>query len=294
MTQEITFDLARSLVPPRPEDGHKGTFGHLAIIAGARGFTGAPRLAALAACRAGTGLVSIGAPDAVADLINLGVMEAMCHALPSTDAGAIAHAAVQPALKFVATKSAVALGPGITQQPETMQFVLDFVRANGKPIVIDADGLNALATSPKTIAAIAAPCVLTPHPGEMARLTGLDTATVQGSREETAAKFAAEHGCSLVLKGYRTLVAQSDGSLFINVTGSVALASGGTGDVLTGIIGSLLAQGLTPLDAARLGVFVHGLAGDLAAQEKSPRGLIASDVIHALPKAWRVLEEGRR
>lgn len=293
MTQEITFDLARSLVPRRPVDGHKGTFGHLAIIAGARGYSGAPRMAALAACRAGAGLVSIGTPAAVADLVNLGVLEAMCLALPSTDTGVLAHEAVHPALAFVQDKRAVALGPGITQQPETVRFVLDFVRACSKPMVIDADALNALATSPGTIGAITAPCVLTPHPGEMARLTGLDAATVQGGREETAAKFAAAHGCILVLKGYRTLVADPGGALFVNVTGSVALASGGSGDVLTGIMGSLLAQGLSPIDAARLGVFIHGLAGDLAAQDLGPRGLIASDVIHALPKAWRVLEEGR-
>ena len=294
MTQEITFDLARSLVPPRPEDGHKGTFGHLAILAGARGYTGAPRMAALAAGRAGAGLVSIGAPAAVADFIGLGVLEAMCQPLPNTPSGAFSHAAVQPAMDFVANKNAVALGPGITQQAETQQFVCDFVFQCSLPMVIDADGLNALAATPDALATLDTAHVLTPHPGEMGRLTGTSAAEVQADREDVAARFADAHGCVLVLKGYRTLVAEPGGALFENPTGSVALASGGTGDVLTGIIGSLLAQGLTPLDAARLGVFVHGLAGDIAAHEKSPRGLIASDVIEALPKAWRVLEEGRR
>jgi NAD(P)H-hydrate epimerase len=184
----------------------------------------------------------------------------------------------------------VAIGPGISRHPETTVFVHGFIRGCPVPFLVDADGLNALSENTDTLGERVSPCVLTPHPGEMGRLTGRPVLEVQAAREEAAAEFAQTHGCVVVLKGQGTVVANPRGHCFTNTTGGHGLATGGTGDVLTGIIGGLLAQGIAPLDAARLGVFVHGLAGDLAAADKTARAMVAGDVIEALPRAWRVIE----
>jgi NAD(P)H-hydrate epimerase len=231
-------------------------------------------------------------PRPLGDIVASALMETMSLMLPSTGAETFARAAVEPALEFAATKQAVALGPGISQHPETREFALEFVRRCPVPLLVDADGLNALSTNPEALAASAEPKVLTPHPGEMARLSGCTTAEVQQDRVACATAFAARHHCVVVLKGHGTVVADPGGGVFVNSTGNSGLAKGGTGDVLSGLIGGLMAQRLAPLHAAVLGVFVHGLAGDVAAARKTERGMIASDVLAALPEAWRCVEQG--
>jgi NAD(P)H-hydrate epimerase len=198
---------------------------------------------------------------------------------------------VESALEFASTKNAVVLGPGLSLHPETQAFVLKFVRHCAVPLLVDADGLNALSVKPSTLQERKTPCVITPHPGEMGRLLKLKTETVQGNREGVAIEAARRFGCTAVLKGHRTVVADVTGEVFVNPTGNNGLAKGGTGDVLSGIIGALVAQGLGAFPAALLGVYAHGLSADIAARGKTPRGMTASDVVECLPAAWRVIEE---
>jgi NAD(P)H-hydrate epimerase len=279
MANEITQNVARSLLPHRAPDGHKGTFGHLLILAGSRGFSGAVRLAAEAACRSGVGLVTAGVPHPLADAVAATLVEAMSLPLPATESESFSSRAVVPALDAAKSRSAVALGPGISQNEDTIRFVAKFVAQCPVPLVIDADGLNCICQSLEALTQCKAPVVLTPHPGEMARLAKCSTTDVQSDREGIAAAFA---------KG--TVVAAPAGVCTVNTTGNAGLATGGTGDVLTGLVGGLLAQGMNPYDAACLGVYLHGLAGDIAALKKTQRGMIARDVIDAIPAGWRELE----
>ncbi len=295
MTITLTLEHIRDLLPSRPSTAHKGTFGHLFVLAGSRGFTGAGRLVCEAANRSGVGLVTLGIPESLADVAACTLVEAMSLPLPGTTAESLALDALEPALLFAKDKSAVVLGPGLSRHAETTDLVHQFTRACPVPLLIDADGLNALSENLDTLSARVqahTPWILTPHPGEMARLTNSDTKTIQNDRESVAIAFAKTYEVVLVLKGAGTLVAGPDGRCACNTTGNQGLASGGTGDVLSGIIGGLLAQNMPPFDAACIGVYLHGLAADLAIQGKSARSLIASDVIEAMPIAWHALEEG--
>lgn len=291
MPTEISIELARKLLPVRPAEGHKGTFGHLFVVGGSRGFTGAVQMACIAAARTGAGLVTAGIPRAVADVVAGGMMEIMTFPLPGTEQETLSPAAVEPALAFAESKDAVALGPGLSQHPHARDFALRLVAECERPLVVDADGLNALATDLEALSRRNAATVLTPHPGEMSRLARLSTKEIQQAREQVAVEFADTWNVTLVLKGARTVVASPGRDVFVNTTGNNGLATGGTGDVLTGIVGSLLAQGLEATDAAILAVFAHGLAGDFAARDLTGRGMIAGDVIDRLPEVWSVLEE---
>ncbi len=291
MTQELSAQMVGSLLPARPPEGHKGAFGHVFILAGSRGFTGAAKLAAEAASRSGVGLVTAGVPQPLGDVVAAGLLEAMTLPLPFTGGETLAYAALAPALAFADTKQAVVLGPGLSLHPDTRRFVEEFVRRCAAPLLIDADGLNALSRDLSPLDAPENVRVLTPHPGEMARLTGTTPTQVQKDREGIALRFAERHRCVLVLKGHRTVVAEPGGSCCVNPTGNSGMGTGGTGDVLSGLIGGLLAQGMSAFDAARIGVYVHGLAGDIAAEEMTQRGMIARDVVNAIPRAWRLLEE---
>lgn len=291
MTTEISAALLRSILPPRPVDSHKGSFGHLFAIAGSRGFTGAAKLACEAAGRSGVGLVTLGIPKPLGDAMAASLTETMSVLLPSTDAESVAESALEPALQFAASKNAVVLGPGLSQHPETQAFVLKFVRRCEIPLLVDADGLNALSTKPSTLQEHKAPCVITPHPGEMARLLKLGAATIQENRRDVSVEAARRFNCVVVLKGRRTLIAAPTGDVFVNPTGNNGLAKGGSGDVLSGMIGALMAQGMEAFQAAILGVYAHGLAADIAARDLRPRGMIASDVIRTLPAAWTAIED---
>jgi NAD(P)H-hydrate epimerase len=293
MSAEITVTQLRSMLPPRPETGHKGVFGHVLILAGSRGFTGAAKLACEGAMRSGVGLVTVGVPRPLGDLMAASLVEAMSFVLPATEAETLAQDALEPALEFAGSKQAVVLGPGISQHPETRRFTLAFVKRCPVPMVIDADGLNNLSTDLGAVAPSPAPRVLTPHPGEMARLTGHTATEIQKDRENAARDLAARLGCVMVLKGHRTVIADPSGEVFVNPTGNAGLAKGGAGDVLSGLIGGLVAQGMTGMHAALLGVYLHGLAGDLAAAVKTQRGMVASDVVSSIPAAWRAIEKDR-
>jgi NAD(P)H-hydrate epimerase len=269
----------------RARDAHKGDFGHLLVIAGSPGKAGAAVMAARGALRSGAGLVTVAAPAGLVPIVQQQVCEAMC--LPAAEGidGTLGMGAEQEIGRAAARMTACAAGPGLSTHDETMRVVRTLVRDLAVPMVVDADALNALAGSPDALRKARAPRVVTPHPGEMARLLGTSADEVQRDRVGTAQRFAKAHGAVVVLKGAGTVIATPEGTAFINTTGNPGMATGGTGDVLTGVIGGLLAQGCGPTEAACLGVHLHGLAGDLAAKEKGEAGLIAGDVIEKLPEA---------
>lgn len=291
MCEALTRAAVRGLVPARDPASHKGVFGHVAVFAGARGYLGAARLCVEGACRSGAGLATLGAPESVAGLAGAGVPEAMTLPLPESAAGALCAAAAELALAFVRDKEAAAVGPGLTVTEPAREFALRFMDACPAPLVIDADGLNALGGGASRLRGRAAATVLTPHPGEMARLLETGVEAVQSDRLSAARALSAASGAVAVLKGAGTIIAAPDGRCWRNTSGNPGMAKGGTGDVLTGVIAGLLAQGLAAEDAARLGVFLHGLAGDIAAARHSAPGMLARDLLAALPAAWLELLE---
>lgn len=287
---------AAGAFPPRRRGAHKGDFGHLLIVAGSVGKAGAAVLAAGGALRSGCGLVTVATPEPCLTVVAAARAEAMTEPLPATAGGGLDEAALPRLLDLAVACDAVVLGPGLGQDPRTRALVRAFVRACPVPLVIDADGLNALAPAGGDAADLGAlrretPTILTPHPGEMARLAGRRAAEVQRERPETAVALARETGAIVVLKGERTLVAEPTGRAAVAATGNPGLATGGTGDVLAGVVGSLLAR-RGALLSATAAVLVHGRAGDLAAQERGEEGLTAGDVVDALPAAIESLRRG--
>jgi hydroxyethylthiazole kinase-like uncharacterized protein yjeF len=274
----------RTLLPPRPFASNKGTFGHLLVLAGSEGKTGAATLSSEAALRAGAGLVTLGIPASLNDILEVKLTEVMTVPLPEVvGIRALGKTALAPIRDFLGEKFTLALGPGLGTHPETRELVCRLVHDLTHPMVIDADGINNLAEDSSCLTNAAGPRLLTPHPGEMARLVGLSVEEVQARRLDLARQTATKFGITLVLKGAQTLVAAPNGHVSLNPTGNPALASGGTGDVLTGLIGGFLAQGLTPWDAARLGVYLHGLAADNFVSRHGPRGMIAGDLLKVFP-----------
>ena len=282
----ITPDEVRSVLPYRVPTSHKGTYGHAGIIAGSVGKTGAAALAAKAALRTGAGLVTVATPMSVNDVLEAKLLEAMTAAMPETKDRTLALSGLEDLVSFANTRTATAIGPGLSTHPETVELVRALVPRIQKPCVLDADALNALSGHARLLPEAKAPFVLTPHPGEMARL--LEAATTQlvnADRLGIASRFAKDHRVILVLKGARTIVAHPDGRVAICPTGNPGMATAGTGDVLTGMVVSLLAQGLPAWDSARAGTYVHGLAGDLAAAALGPRGMMAGDLLERIPHA---------
>ncbi|MDP2045991.1 MAG: NAD(P)H-hydrate dehydratase [Deltaproteobacteria bacterium] len=298
LARDLPLELAedremQALLPSRPVGSHKGNFGHLLVLAGSVGKTGAAALAAEAALRAGAGLVTLGVPASLNDILEAKLTEVMTLPLPEAAAArALGAAAWAPIMDFLGTRFTVALGPGIGTHPETRELVARLVRDLPCPMVIDADGINNLAGAADGLKNAAGPRILTPHPGEMARLVGLTTPEVQARRLDVARETAARLGVTLVLKGAQTVVATPDGRASINSTGNPALASGGTGDVLTGLMGGFLAQGLAPWDAARLGVYLHGLAADFFISRHGQRGMIAGDLLAVWPQMLAEFSRG--
>jgi NAD(P)H-hydrate epimerase len=299
LTQTVRTELAeaaemRRLLPPRPFASHKGAFGHLVVVAGSEGKTGAAALTAEAGLRSGAGLVTAAVPAGLNDILEVKLTEAMTLPLPEAQGVRVLGKKAWPPLRdFLADKSAVALGPGLGTHPETQELVRALVRHCPLPMVIDADGVNALAGRLEALQGAAGPRIFTPHPGEMARLLGMISKEVQSRRLDLARDFAAAHGVWLVLKGAQTVVADPKGRVSLNPTGNPVLASGGTGDVLTGLVGGFLAQGLAPWDAARLGVFLHGLAADYLEESIGARGHLAGDLLACLPELLTEFAEGR-
>ena len=289
-SQNIPVDLiqapdAAKLLPARPRDAHKGTFGRVLVLAGSVGFTGAAAMASESALRVGAGLVTLGIPESLNPIMEVKLTEVMTRPLAETESMSLAIASRDEIMELVDGADAVALGPGISRDPETVSLVQSLCKEIRIPKVIDADGLNALAENRAIHKELGDDTILTPHPGEMARLMGCSVADVQSDRIEIARNFARENGVILVLKGAPTVTADPEGMAYVNSTGNPGLASGGTGDVLTGAIAGFLAQGLEPRDAAILGVYLHGLAGDLVATTIGEAGMLAGDVLNHLPGA---------
>jgi len=286
---------AAVLLKPRSRTAHKGSNGHALIVAGSTGKSGAAAMAANSAMRSGAGLVTLAAPDAVHAILELKTTEAMTVPLSACAEGSLGYDAIEELLSLAVGKNVMAVGPGIGTAAETASVVRSVIASAALPLVIDADGLNAVAADLAVIDESEAPfIIMTPHPGEMARLAGVTTAEVESERLATARNFAAAHNVYLVLKGARTVIAAPDGRIAVNGSGNPGMASGGTGDVLTGVVAALAAQGYEPFAACCLGVFIHGLAADLVAADKGEIGLIATDIQEKLPYAFNRLAEKRK
>jgi ADP-dependent NAD(P)H-hydrate dehydratase / NAD(P)H-hydrate epimerase len=289
-TEVITPRDLFNLLLPRPQDSNKGNFGHALIIAGSVGKSGAAALAGMGALRAGAGLVTVATAASALPSVAGFAPELMTIPLAQTSSGAIARRALKTLLALSEGKSVIAAGPGLGRASDTVYFIHSLVKESSPPLVLDADALNAFAGHSHLLDGRRRTLILTPHPGEMARLIGLSVTKVQKDRIKIAREFARRHHLFLVLKGHRTLVAEPNGKVWVNMTGNPGMATAGTGDVLTGIIAGLLAQNPDdPAIAAIGGVYLHGLAGDIAALKKI-RGMIASDLLAALPCAYGELQ----
>jgi hydroxyethylthiazole kinase-like uncharacterized protein yjeF len=284
-------------LPDRPDDGHKGTFGRVLVIAGSRGFTGAPVLAGLGAARGGAGLVTLCVPEAIYSIVATRCLEVMPLPLPDAGSGALRPEMLEALEDPIAKADSVVIGPGVGRALETGDAIVTLVGSLPCPAVVDADALNIVAEREVAWRRGGSPIVITPHPAEMGRLARLETAVVQSDRERVATSYAREHGVTVVLKGSGTIVASPDGRTFVDSHRVVALATGGTGDVLAGLLGALIAQGLDLFDAAVAAVTIHAEAGLRVQALRGRAGALASDVIEALPAAQerirRALERAR-
>lgn len=287
---------------PRKSDSHKGSYGRVLVLAGSPGMTGAAYLCSKAALRSGSGIVTLGIPESLNPVMETKLTCVMTCPLPETKASTLSNKGRKEILKLCESHDVVALGPGLSQQPETRELILWLIKNIDRTMVIDADGLNALTGNVNMLLKIKRSAVLTPHPGEMSRLTGLGSAKdLQKERLVTATQFVQsiqkklgdEKKIVLVLKGDKTIVADY-GKAYVNRTGNPGMATAGAGDVLTGIIVSLIGQGFDVFDASQLGVYIHGLAGDIAAKKKGELSMIASDIIDCLPDAFIKYKKERR
>ena len=284
--QLLSSDRIFSTLPHRRSSSHKGTFGHAGIIAGSVGKTGAAALAAQSALRIGAGLVTVATPNSVNDVLEAKLLEAMTMPFPETKARTLSRSGLDRVLTFIQARTAIAIGPGLSTHHDTVELIQSLMKHLDRPSVLDADALNALAGRASLLTECKTPPILTPHPGEMARLeVDATTQTVNADRIGTAIRFARERGVFVVLKGARTVIARPDGLAAICPTGNTGMATAGTGDVLTGMIVGLLAQGMLPWEAACAATYIHGLAGDLAARQLGQAGMIASDLIAHIPYA---------
>ena len=242
-------------------------------------------MTSISVLRSGAGLVTLGIAESLNPVLEPQVLEAMTEPLPETQSGILGESAFKPLDDLMADKKCIAIGPGLGQAEQTKELVGKIVKTARRPLVIDADGLNSLVGQTEMLKSAGAPIVLTPHPGEMARLSGSSVAAVQQDRISSARDFAVGFNVHVILKGAHTVIALPDGRVFINPTGNAGMASGGMGDVLTGVIAGLIAQGLSTADACRAGVYLHGKAADILAQEIGPRGYLAGEVMNAIPRA---------
>lgn len=282
----ITRNAALNALPHRYPTSHKGTYGHAGIVAGSVGKTGAAALAAQAALRVGAGLVTVATPASINDVLEAKLLEAMTVPLPETKARTLARSSLDRLVAFIQTRTAIAIGPGLSTNPETVELIQALMKHLDRPTVLDADALNALTGRASLLTQCKIPPILTPHPGEMARLeVDATTQTVNADRIGTARRFSRERGVFVVLKGARTVIARPDGLVAICPTGNPGMATAGTGDVLTGMVVGLLAQGLSSWDAACTATYVHGYAGDLAALQLGQAGMLAGDLIAQIPYA---------
>jgi NAD(P)H-hydrate epimerase len=287
----LTVKQIRSYFHPRPADTHKGRTGHLLIVAGSPGKTGAAAMTAMSAMRTGAGLVTLGIPKSLNPVVESQVLEAMTEPLPELQDQILGESAFDAIMNLISQKKCLAIGPGLGQAEDTKNLVCRIITESPIPVIVDADGLNHLAGNTAILKKLKVAIILTPHPGEMARLMDTTVADVQHDRIKSARDFAVNFNAHVVLKGARTVVAHPDGKAYVNPTGNSGMASGGMGDVLTGVIASLITQGFTPEAAAHTGVYLHGAAADTLAEAIAPFGYLASDVMHAIPGEIKKLTE---
>jgi hydroxyethylthiazole kinase-like uncharacterized protein yjeF len=288
---QMNVITARDVVPligPRPADSNKGNYGHVLVVGGSLGKAGAAAMAGMAALRAGAGLSTVATPKSVLGTVAGFHPELMTEPLPETDLGTISSRAQGRIEELAKGKTVLAIGPGISRNPQTAELVRDLVAKIQLPLVVDADGLNAFEGVTGELNGKGRTLVITPHPGEMARLAGCTIADVQKDRLGVARKFAREHELIVVLKGHRTLAVQPDGEAWVNTTGNPGMATGGTGDILTGMVAGMIAQHSTNAFVAVLAaVHLHGLAGDVMRESMGEHSLIATDLLEGLPEAFR-------
>lgn len=283
----LTVDECCMYIPHRDPEGHKGKFGHVLVLAGSPGFTGAAALTSMSALRSGAGLVTLGIPSSLQPVMAAKITEVMTLGLPETNRHTFDLNAEHLIHEFLGKANVVAMGPGLSTNEATLSLVRKLVVSSNRPMVLDADALMAFAQDSAMLKSAQAPIVLTPHPGEMSRLVHLTSYQVQANRIQIAQQYAKEHNVYLVLKGAKTLIAEPSGQVYINPTGNPGMATGGAGDVLTGLIAGFIAQSLTPLEACLLSCYLHGLAGDLGAEDLTEFCLTAGDILAYLPKALK-------
>jgi ADP-dependent NAD(P)H-hydrate dehydratase / NAD(P)H-hydrate epimerase len=288
----ITDQLVGERLPQRPPDAHKGDNGRVLVVAGSEGLTGAATLASLGALRSGGGLVTLGIPRSLHDIIEVKCTEVMTRPLPEATRGVLSIDAATTIQETAAQAEVLLIGPGLTTKGDVPELVQKLVQQISIPMVIDADGLNAIACNIKVLEHAAGALVFTPHPGEMARLAKMSIADVQANRMEVARTYAQRWGATIVLKGARTVIATPDGQIYINITGNPCLATGGTGDILAGLIAGFIGQGLTPEDAAVCAAYVHGKAADLLATEHGEIGILAGELLPIIPKVIKNIALG--
>lgn len=282
-TDRLLFNKA---VFNRPDDSNKGTLGSLLCICGSYGMAGAAIMAGKAALRCGIGLLKIAVPKSIYPVCATNILESVYYPLEETSNGVISSKNTDFLLEMCEKSSAVVIGCGLSVCEDTKNLVQSVITNCEKPLVIDADALNCICNKPEILKNLKAPAIITPHPGEMARLLHSTPKTVNSNRENTAIDFAKKFGVVTVLKGAGTIIASPDGEVYINHTGNSGMATGGSGDVLSGIIGSLLAQGASPINAAAAGVFLHGTIGDLAAEKLGKISMLPTDMIDMIPTAY--------
>ena len=280
----LTPEYVSGCLKIRPPEAHKGNTGHLLVIAGSPGKTGAAAMSAMSALRSGAGLVTLGIPRSLNPILETQVLEAMTCPLPETPEGMLAASSLDPIMNLLADKKCLAIGPGLGLAEDSQKLVHRIIPECRVPVVIDADGLNSLVGKTKLLKKSKCPLVLTPHPGEMARLMDTTVSQVQKDRIKCSREFARTYNVHIILKGARTVIAHPDGKVFVNPTGNPGMASGGMGDVLTGIVAGLIAQGYSPRTSTHVATYLHGAAADAQVNARGPIGYIASDVMNDLPR----------
>jgi len=287
----VTKEMVKTLLPLRPIYSHKGSFGKVLILAGSVGMTGAAFLTSEAALRSGAGIVVLGIPQSLNSIMEVKLTEVMTLPLAETENQSLKEDAEETILKLIKKFSVLGIGPGISRQLETQRLVRKIIEKSTIPLVVDADAIYALSEDPAILKKTKAPLVITPHPGEMAKLTNKDINYILDNQLNISREVAQEYGIIVVLKGARTIIANQEGEIYINIGDNSGMATGGSGDVLTGIISSLIAQRANNLSAAIAGVYIHSLAGNLARNIKGERGMIAGDILSQVPQAFLNIED---
>lgn len=285
----ITIGEILARFPMRSPELHKGDFGHVLVIAGSAGYTGAAYLTSQAAMLSGSGLVTLAIGRGIYPIMAIKLTEVMVRPFFETKDSSLSLLAEKDLINFGEKCDSIAIGPGISQNKETQALVRNLIGKFDKPMILDADGINAFVGHRDALKKVKSELILTPHPGEMAKLLEKDADEIQKNRKDVALNFANEYNTVLVLKGHNTVVANPGGDFYVNETGNVGMATGGVGDILTGMIASFVGQGIDRFAASILGVYFHGLAGDLALKEKGALSLIATDLLNKLPEVLKTL-----